>query len=904
MQCDEWQQSSGKWDGQVEEPWRIELFGGLRARRGGTEINRFATSRVVALLARLALFPRHPHPREELADLLWPDADPEAGRLNLRVALASLRKQLGPPGVLEADRSAVRLLPQACRTDVADFEAALREAARASEAAKKRDALDQAMALYAGELLPGFYDEWILEERERLEALYEDACDQRRALPAPAREEEKAGRKAEGKAEAPRGFPAQGTRFFGREAECARLTHWLSDAQTRLVTLTGPGGAGKTRLAGEAAQSAASGFPGPVCFVALADLPDAHFLPGAVGQALGLPPSPTQEPLEQVVAALAAQAPALLVLDNFEHLAERGTPAVLALLTRLPTLTCLVTSRRRLGLPGERQFPVSPLELPEPEWEAGRIGGTASARLFVDRAQAANPGFRLTPGNAPDVATLCRRLEGLPLAIELVAARAQSLTPAQMNERLAHRFELLTSRRGDKNWDKNGRHRSLWAAIAWSYDLLPPDLRRFFVRLSAFRGGWTAEAAAFVCGEPEALELLTQLRERSLVVAEESGNGMRFRLLESLREFGEEGVPGVDRQALARSHADYFETRAGQMNTFRVGPEKGRVLAMLDAEGDNLRAALAFCRADPPGGGWDGVGVGLRMSGALGDYWTARGMLREGLGWLDGALAGGGAGAVRAKAAAEAGWLAAGLGEYDRAEASLSEAVEIGRGLEDRSLLAYALRLRGVAALWREDNARATVDLEEGLALCRALGDDAGTASALNNLGVLARQWRGDNAGAQVLYEEAMTFFRRCGDVQRTSYGLYNLGSIARDLGEYDRAEGLLREGLALTDELGDFWQRAYCLRTLGDVALARGDLAGARRLLEEGRDLARRLGDRMTEAGILDSLVSVARRQGDLARAASVCRDALALYRDVGNAHGVDLCLTALAGMAGEAEE
>ena len=827
----------------MQEPWRIELFGGLRAKHGGTEITRFATSRVAALLARLVLFPKHPHPREELADLLWPDADPEAGRLSLRVALAALRKQLEtpavPPGsVLDADREAVRLRPQTCRTDVADFEAALREAARAPEAAQKRGALDQALALYAGELLPGFYDEWILEERERLEALYQDACDQRRALPAPAREEEKA--PAEKAApQAPRGFPAQFTRIFGREAECARLTHWLSDAQTRLVTLTGPGGAGKTRLAGEAAQSAAGGFGGPVCFVPLADLPDAHFLPGAVGLALGLPPSPTQEPLEQVVAALASGPPALLVLDNFEHLAERGAPAVLSLLTRLPTLTCLVTSRRRLGLPGERQFPVSPLELPEPEWDADRIGETASARLFVDRAQAARPGFRLTSANAGDVAALCRRLEGLPLAIELVAARAQALTPAQMNERLAHRFELLTSRKGDKN----GRHRSLWAAIAWSYDLLPPDLRRFFVRLSVFRGGCTPEAAAAVCGEPEALERLTQLRERSLVIAEEAGTGMRFRLLESLREFGEESVPGGERQALARSHADYFETLTGQMNTFRVGPEKGRVLAMLDADGDNLRAALAFCRTDPPDEGWDGVGVGLRMTGALGDYWTARGMLREGLGWLEGALEGGGEGAVRAKASAEAGWVAAGLGEYDRAEAALSEAVEIGRGLEDRSLLAYALRLRGVAALWREDNARATVDLEEGLALCRALGDDAGTASALNNLGVLARQWRGDNAGAQVLYEEAMTFFRRCGDVQRTSYGLYNLGSIARDLGEYDRAERLLREGLALTDELGDFWQRAYCLRTLGDVALSRGDLAGARLLLEEGRDLSRRLG-------------------------------------------------------------
>ena len=865
----------------METPWRIEAFGGMSVRRGDQVVTRFASSRIGGLLARLALFPQRSHPREELIDLLWPDSDQDAGRLSLRVALASLRRQLEPPdvppgSVLVADRTVVRLHPAAFRCDVVEFEAALKAAARAPDAGKKRDALDQALALYAGELLPGFWDEWILDERERLAALHDEAERERGSLPSSAAGFPSPVAAEEAPAHRPAliGFPIQFTRFFGRDEECAQASEWLGASGTRLVTLSGPGGTGKTRLAAQIAQCAASEYAGPVCFVPLADLNRASLIPGAVAQALGLARSGEMEPLDQIVAALTAQPPALLVLDNYEHLVDEGAAFVFSLLSRLPALTCLVTSRRRLGLPGEREFPVPPLPVPDAGGTLEQIAPAAAIRLFVDRAQAARPDFQITRGNAGAVADLCRTLEGLPLAIELVAARAQSLTLTQMADRLSQRFALLSSRRGDKS----GRHRSLWAAIAWSYDLLSPDLQAFWTQLSVFRGGCTAEAGQDVCRESRAGEFLSQLRERSLVVLAEENGELRFRLPESLREFGEERLSAGERQALGRRHADYFAGLAGRLGALCSGAQQRAALETLDAEADNLRAALEFCHADAPDADWSPGETGLGLAGALGEYWTARGMLREGRDWLEGALGRAGDVPGRAKPLSEAGWLAAGLGDYDPAEVRLTEAIMISRERGDSAAGAYALQLRGVVAFWREDYPRAQADLEEALALARESSQAVLIGAALNSLGVIANNWRGDKAQAQALYEEALALFRACGNRQRASHCLNNLSVLAFDQGDWGRAEELGRESLALSEALGDLWMRAYCLRSLGDVAAAAGDLGGANRLLEEGLVLCRRLGARMTEAGMLDSLATAAQRGGEWARAEGLYREALAV--------------------------
>jgi predicted ATPase len=736
----------------MDAPWRIRLLGALRVEMGETTISRFATSRVAVLLARLALYPQRAHSREELCDLLWPEAGLSAGRLSLRVAIASLRRQLEPPplppgSVLFADRSFVGINPAAFRCDVADFEAAWTRVARAPSAPAKREALDQAMALYGGDLLPGFYDDWIAEERERLAALHEEICAQGKDLaarmPVGRSSVIEAEAAAERAAPAPRlvCLPLQFTRFFGREPDCAHLAELLGMPSTRLVTLTGSGGSGKTRLALEAARQitdhAGSRFAGPVCFVPLADLSDARLIPAAMAEALALTREGDAEPLDLIVAALAKLPPALLLLDNFEHLVERGAPLVLSLLTRLPTLTCLVTSRRRLGLPGEREYPVPPLAvpplaLPDAHETPALVAQAAGVQLFVDRAQAARPDFQLTRGNVAAVAALCRNLEGIPLAIELVAARAMALTPAQMNERLAQRFELLTSRR----WDEDGRHRSLWVALAWSYDLIPPPLQRFFASLSVFRGGCTVEAAQSVCEEPLALEFLTQLRERSLLTVEHDGAEPRFRLMETLREFAGEQLSERDRARLRARHGEWFLGLAEASRAALRGPEQARWLERLGADEDNLRAALDAMHESV-----DRVESELRLVGALVQFWAMRGGLQEGRGRIEDALARGADAPARLRAAALHGacFLAYWQADYPATQVYSEAALNLWHTTDDKvGPLAVVQISLALTALDQEEWETARALLAERLAFSRETGEERDTGIALRGLGRLA----------------------------------------------------------------------------------------------------------------------------------------------------------------------
>ena len=717
----------------MDAPWRIQLLGALRAEMGETKISRFATSRVALLLARLALYPQRAHSREELCDLLWPEAELSAGRLNLRVAIASLRRQLEPPplppgSVLVADRSFVGLNAAAFRCDVADFEAAWAKAARTSSPAAKQDALAHAVALYGGDLLPGSYDDWVVEERERLAALQEELCAQQKDLVAriPAGRPPAADAAPTAFAPRPLRLPLQFTRFFGRDADRAHVSGLLAMPDTHLVTLTGPGGVGKTRLALETARQiagcAGNRFPGPLCFVPLADLSDARFIPAAVADALALARAEDAEPLDQIVAALAALPPALLVLDNFEHLVERGAPLLLSLLTRLPTLTCLVTSRCRLALPGEYECLIPPLPsplppLPETPETPGQVAQAAGAQLFVDRAQAVRPDFQLTRGNAAAVAALCRNLEGIPLAIELVAARAMALSPAQMNERLAQHFALLTSRCGDKD----GRHQPLWAALAWSYDLIPAPLQRFFAGLSVFRGGCTAEAARAVCEEPSALEFLTQLRERSLAAVEYDGVEPRFRLLETLREFADEQLAEEDRTRLRARHGVYFAALVEESRAALRGPQQAHWLKRLEADNDNLRAAL-----DAAQGSADGAETALRLTAALVQFWAMCGSVREGRERITAALTHGADAPASLRAAALHGacFLAYRQGDYAATQVYSEAALRLWDTLDDtvstlnsRQMLANALLDPGKHEEWK-------ANFTESLAQARALEGD------------------------------------------------------------------------------------------------------------------------------------------------------------------------------------
>ena len=828
----------------MNTPWRIEMLGWMRAQSGDLTVTRFRTQKTALLLARLALFSKRTHPREELADLLWPDADQDAGRNNLKQSLAILRRLLEPPGtpagsVLIAGRGEVRLNPATFSTDVADFEAALKDAAHSPEG--RRDALARALDLYRGELLPGVYDDWVVEERERLVAVWEEAQEEPgNAAPLPPLS-------VPGVVPTPHSptppavprLPMLFTRFFGRGQERADLASLLADESVRLVTLTGPGGTGKTRLAIEVARQAAAGLDGLVYFVPLADLTDPHLIPDAVADALGLPRTAAGEPLDRIVAAL-CDVPALLVLDNLEQLGEGGVRPLFALLTRLPALTILATSRARLFIAGEQEYPLSPL--PTPQGQDSRATSSPSpeslllfpgVQLFADRARAARPDFQVTTRNAQSVAEVCRRLEGIPLALELAAAWSSLLTPAQMCDRLDERFTLLRSR-GKGVAD---RHQTLRAAVSWSYDLLPPDLARFWARLSVFRGGWTAEAAREVCEESGALDSLGRLRAYSLVTAEDVGDEMRFRLLESLREFAASQLGAGEQADLADCHAAHFLRLVDRAEPLLTGPDQAQWLDRLAVEQDNLRAAMD----------WDGSAGGdaergPRLACALWRFWAIRGPLSEGrqrLGRAVERLDAQGRGDTEALARALNGLAVLTRRGGDMAAAGdlQRRSLAVWRVVGDSRGIASSLNNLGALAALQGDYAQSELLLLEALALWRKLGKEVAVASTLTNLAFLEHE-RGDFEAAQMFCEESLLLFHTLGDRRGSALSLSIQAEIAAETGEYAQAQSLYADVFEAAAEVGDVQTISDGLAVLGRFALVRDMPERAARLLGAGKAL------------------------------------------------------------------
>jgi len=997
----------------------IQLFGQFCVRQKERTITRFRTKKAAELLAYLAYYRHRQHAREALIELLWPEESLEAGRNRLSVELNSLRRQLEPPGVpagaiLRTDRTHVQLNPDAYTTDVAEFEAALQAAGQEGEDAGRAALLASAIEIYRGELLPGYYGDWALTERERLADAYfnalrqltgclarlrqfERALDYARraiqadplreasyrdlmrlymtvgrplaalelyqdlerllrealdALPSMATQELAAQIQAQVgtdrasavklplsslsspgassiKSVAPvesaevlppiraGSLPMQFTRFFGRETEIASLVARLSEGDIRLLTLSGPGGSGKTRLSVELGRRLREDFPGGVWFVPLADLFDARLIAEGVRDTLGLPREGNADALEQVVAALASQ-PALLIFDNFEQVAAGGAPVVRTLLKRVESLKCLVTSRRTLRLPGEQEFPVPPLPVPQGVDSPEQLLHTASVQLFLDRAQAVRPDFQITASNAADVAALCIDLEGLPLAIELAAARAKALTPAQIRERLSERFEILATRR----MDKGARHRSLWAAIDWSYHLLPPALQQFFARLSIFRGGWTLEAAEAVCEEPLALDYLAQLQGHSLITAEESTPELHFRMLESLREYAEEQLEDPERLAVARRHGDYFLGLAEQAAAQLLGPEQQRWLARLEREQDNLRAVLTRYQQDPDPHSADRA---LRLAGSLWRFWWLRGHLSEGRERLMSLLQKPGMQAPTpemATALGAAGHLAHCQGDYAPAIALFEKALGMQRALGDRSGEAGMLFHLGDVAANQGYYPEARSLLEAARALYEELGERHGQAECLGRLGYIAREqadfstarslqeaalaihqglgdrmneaWnlgslgyvyegQGDLERAGEAFAQVLDIYRAFGNRSGEAWSLASLGHILCEQGDYRGALPLLEAALAINRDLRDTAGEAWNLDLLGRAYRGLGEYDAARSSLEQALLLVRRIGSRNKEAGILRHLGDVAREQGDVATAHRTYVEALALMRESG---------------------
>jgi predicted ATPase/DNA-binding SARP family transcriptional activator len=626
-------------------------------------------------------------------------------------------------------------------------------------------------------------------------------------------------------------LPVPLTPFFGREAEIRQVSLLLEAPETRLVTLTGLGGTGKTRLAIEVARRAREGGHLTVYFVPLADIRDVLLIGEAMRTGMGLPASGTGDPIEQIVTALADQ-PALLVLDNFEQLLPGGPDTVRRLLERLPRLTCLATSRLSLGLTAEWEFPVAPLPTPAAPATPEHLLEFPSVRLFTSRAQAVRPDFQVTPANAQVVAQLCHSLEGIPLALELAAARAQVLTPAQMLTQLARRFDLLSSRRRDME----ERHRTLRAAMDWSYELLSPGgvpqaspLQGFFARLSVFRGGWTLGAAAEVCGEgielPTAVEYLEQLREHSLVVAEDQGPSaareggeMRYRMLETVREYSEEKLAASgEADRWRRRHVAFFIRLAREAEPHLRGAGQAAWLDRLEAEHDNFRAALESCaeRSD--------LEAGLGLAGALWKLWDVRGHVVEGRERLTHLLSRPDAArrtSERAKALYAAGYLAWCQSDYAAAQACMQESLAIRRELGERQGVAETLGSLGAMALFLKEHVMARALLEESRALWQALEVPLGLAETLARLGELERAL-GNTAAARALQEESLAIRREAGARWDIGYCLWSLGNIACDERDFAKARKLHLEALRTVREVGDKSNLPYLLEPLAAVAAA-----------------------------------------------------------------------------------
>jgi predicted ATPase/DNA-binding SARP family transcriptional activator len=640
-------------------------------------------------------------------------------------------------------------------------------------------------------------------------------------------------------------LPLQFTRFLGREEEIAQLRELLMAPGTRLVTLTGPGGSGKTRLALEVAEGLVEAWRGAVWFVPLEDLQQAWLMGEATRDALGLPPSSAGEPLEQVVGALARQ-PTLLLLDNFEHLMTEGAPLVRTLLKRVPSLTCFVTSRQRLSLAGEREFHVLPLRTPNGATTPEQLIRFDSVRLFIDRAQAVRPDFQVTPANAAAVAALCNRLDGIPLALELAAARAQVLSPVQMLTHLEQRFAFLVSRRRDSD----ERHRTLRAALDGSYQLLSPELQQFFARLCVFRGGWRLEAAEVVCqtggadgtscrpGSGLVLDYLEQLRECSLVQVEEGPVEMRFRMLETLREYAREQLTSEERTVLERLHAAYYLALAEETEARLTRPEQGAWLDRLEQEHDNLRAALDWAEESGQ------AERGLQLGGALWRFWYVRGYIAEGRRRLARLLALPGAAgcpAARANVLYGIGMLSYAQGDYQGARLFYQESLSVFRGLGDQQSIAALLTNLGIVTLYERDYETASALYQESLEIQRELGNQRGVVAALNHLGFAALR-QSDYRTASALYQEILAIQRALSDQRGVVAALDNLGNLALRQDDFAAARALYQESLALWRALGNKRGIVAALHSLAEVAQEQGDDDAARSLFQEALKVEREL--------------------------------------------------------------
>jgi predicted ATPase/DNA-binding SARP family transcriptional activator/DNA-binding CsgD family transcriptional regulator len=621
-------------------------------------------------------------------------------------------------------------------------------------------------------------------------------------------------------------LPGARTSFIGRERELVEIKRTL--AITGLMTLTGAGGSGKTRLALEIARGLVGVYPDGVWLVELGSLSEGELVAQAVADALGVREQPNR-PLADTLADALREKKLLLLLDNCEHLLDAAARLVDTLLGSCPRLRILATGREAIGVPGEANWPVPPLSVPDADSSPTDLMRYEAVRLFVERARLRLPSFDLTPANAQAVAEVCRRLDGIPLAIELVTGRVTALAIQQVAERIEDSLSLLIS--GPRA--ATPRHQTMRATIEWSFALLSEPEQALFNRLSVFVGGCTLEAAETVGAgdglqKGDVLDLLGRLVDKSLLVAEPGpDSASRYRMLEPVREYAREKLEesGED-DAVRHRHLLWCLTLAEQAEPELKGPRQKKWLEWLEREHDNLQVALGWVlerEVETP----ESIELGARLASALWRFWYKRGHLSTGHRWLDATLSKSGvlSAVTRVKALGGAGLVAWERGDYASARAIHEEGLRLHRQAENKPGIAFSLNHLGLVALYQGDYRSAKGLLEEGLILQQELEDAGGKAAALHNLGLVAL-YRGDYEPAKTLIEESLSLVRDLGDIWTISILLNNLGLAALHQGDYDRAADLQEESLTLRRELGDRGGVAECLEGLSGVAGARASRA------------------------------------------------------------------------------
>jgi predicted ATPase/DNA-binding SARP family transcriptional activator len=622
-------------------------------------------------------------------------------------------------------------------------------------------------------------------------------------------------------------LPGPLTSFIGREIELAELARLLGEA--RLLTITGVGGVGKTRLALEAARRASDRFVDGIAYVDLAPLSDPSLVAGHIGTALGLREQPGVDPLAQLSGHLEGRS--LLVLDNCEHLRDACAALAREVLRTSSDLRILATSREVLGVPGEVTYGAPPLSLaaaPDDGFGTGsRPERSDAVRLFLARAREARPDLADDDETITTISRICADLDGLPLGIELAAARARASSPADIAARLRDRFQFLVS------WRRlaPARHRTLREALDWSYDLLDPDAQALLGGLSVFAGGCTLAAAAGVClggDESRAFDLLERLVDASLVAAEYRQDGTRYSFLETVRQYAAERLAGsASEPSIRRAHATWYQALAEEAAPNLGGADQVAWFSRLEAEHANLRATLAFLAESGDGDGQ------LRLSIALTRFWYVRGHLSEGRRALEQALVAGAESdpLLRRRALTAAASLALIQGDYAAATTAAEQSLEIARESGAPNLVANALSNLGAIVLAASDTDRAGLLLEEAVAVARTAGDERVKALAINNLGDLALT-RGDYERARPLFEESLAILRQRSDTANVARALFNLGASTLMVGRLGDAEAQFHEGLRYAQEAGDQEDLAWLVEGFAALAASRGQADRAATLL------------------------------------------------------------------------